>query len=172
MWFDHGPKQHSAPKLFDYSMLVDHGAIRLSVVWFLTGRQDSALVSTSWLWAIWSFVCGSTYVVLCMWRGVRGVMGRGWWGRGVHRQSVGGVVGRRGGSPDWPEAFQKGPEDHEHRLALWFVHYNFARSHKGLSNPYPKDPAMSAGLTNRIWTIEEIVRLADWCDRIKPVQWG
>jgi hypothetical protein len=41
------------------------------------------------------------------------------------------------------------------------MHYNFARPHKTLSNPYPKSPAMAAGLTNHVWTIEEIVRLAE-----------
>ena len=37
--------------------------------------------------------------------------------------------------------------------------YNFARPHKTLTNPYPKTPAKAAGITNRIWTIEEIVKL-------------
>jgi len=57
-------------------------------------------------------------------------------------------------------AFSKKLENHEYALALYFMHYNFARSHKSLSNPYPKSPAMAAGLTNHIWTIEEIVKLA------------
>jgi len=58
-------------------------------------------------------------------------------------------------------AFSKKLENHEYALALYFMHYNFARSHKTLSNPYPKSPAMAAGLTNHIWTIEEIVKLAE-----------
>lgn len=57
-------------------------------------------------------------------------------------------------------AFSKKLENHECALALYFMHYNFARSHKTLSNPYPKSPAMAAGLTNHIWSIEEIVKLA------------
>ena len=44
-------------------------------------------------------------------------------------------------------------------LSLYFMHYNFARAHKSLANPYPRPPAMAAGLTNHIWTIEEIVKL-------------
>jgi len=56
-------------------------------------------------------------------------------------------------------AFSKKLENHEYALALYFMHYNFARSHKTLSNPYPKSPAMAAGLTNHIWTSEEIVEL-------------
>jgi IS1 family transposase len=57
-------------------------------------------------------------------------------------------------------AFSKKLENHEYALALYFMHYNFARSHKTLSNPYPKSPAMAGGLTNHIWTVEEIVKLA------------
>ena len=57
-------------------------------------------------------------------------------------------------------AFSKKLENHECALPLYFMHYNFARPHKTLTNPYPKTPAMVAGLTNHIWTIEEIVKLA------------
>jgi IS1 family transposase len=57
-------------------------------------------------------------------------------------------------------AFSKKLENHEYALALYFMHYNFARPHKTLTNPYPKTPAMAANLTNHIWTIEEIVKLA------------
>ncbi|MGA2670940.1 MAG: IS1 family transposase [Dehalococcoidia bacterium] len=56
-------------------------------------------------------------------------------------------------------AFSKKLENHEYALALYFMHYNFARPHKTLTNPYPRTPAMAAKLTNHIWTIEEIVRL-------------
>ena len=57
-------------------------------------------------------------------------------------------------------AFSKKLENHEYALALYFMHYNFVRPHKTLTNPYPKTPAMAAKLTNHIWTIEEIVKLA------------
>ena len=30
---------------------------------------------------------------------------------------------------------------------------------KSLANPYPRTPAMATGLTNHIWTVEEIVKL-------------
>jgi IS1 family transposase len=56
-------------------------------------------------------------------------------------------------------AFSKKIENLEYAVALHFMYYNFARSHKTLSNPYPKSPAMAARLTNHIWTIEEIVKL-------------
>ena len=56
-------------------------------------------------------------------------------------------------------AFSKKLENHELALALYFMYYNFARPHKTLSNPYPKTPAMAAGITNHIWTIEGIISL-------------
>ena len=58
-------------------------------------------------------------------------------------------------------AFSKKIENLEHAVALHFMYYNFARPHKSLANPYPRTPAMAAGIDSRIWTIEEIVKLAD-----------
>jgi hypothetical protein len=54
-------------------------------------------------------------------------------------------------------AFSKKLENHELAIALYFMHYNFARPHKTLSNPYPRTPAMAVGVSDHIWTIEEIV---------------
>ena len=56
-------------------------------------------------------------------------------------------------------AFSKKLENHIYALALYFMHYNFARTHKTLANPYPRTPAMAAGISDYIWTIEEIVKL-------------
>jgi hypothetical protein len=56
-------------------------------------------------------------------------------------------------------AFSKKIENLEYAVALHFMYYNFSRPHKTLANPYPKTPAMAAGLTNHIWNIEEIVGL-------------
>ncbi|MBI4267476.1 MAG: IS1 family transposase [Chloroflexi bacterium] len=56
-------------------------------------------------------------------------------------------------------AFSKKLENHEYALALYFMHYNFVKLHKTLANPYPRTPAMASGLTNHIWTVEEIVKL-------------
>ena len=56
-------------------------------------------------------------------------------------------------------AFSKKLENHMHALALYFCHYNFARPHRSLSKPYPTTPAMAAGLTDHIWTTEELVSL-------------
>jgi len=56
-------------------------------------------------------------------------------------------------------AFSKKLENHGLALALYFMHYNFVKTHATLANPYPRTPAMAAGLTDRIWTVEEIVVL-------------
>ncbi len=58
-------------------------------------------------------------------------------------------------------AFSKKIENLEHAVALHFMYYNFARPHKTLANPYPRTPAMAAGVSNHIWTIEEIVKLCN-----------
>ena len=58
-------------------------------------------------------------------------------------------------------AFSKKLENHMHALALYFMHYNFARPHKSLKNPYHRTPAMAAGLTDHIWTTEELLSLLD-----------
>ncbi len=56
-------------------------------------------------------------------------------------------------------AFSKKLENHIYALALYFMHYNFARAHKTLANPYPRTPAIAAGISDHIWNVEEIVNL-------------
>ena len=58
-------------------------------------------------------------------------------------------------------AFSKKLDNHICALTLYFMHYNFARPHKTLANPYPRTPAMAVGVSNHIWTIEEIIALVD-----------
>lgn len=53
--------------------------------------------------------------------------------------------------------FSKKIENHRHALALYFVHYNFARGHQTLR----VTPAMEAGIANHVWSLEEIVGLPD-----------
>lgn len=53
-------------------------------------------------------------------------------------------------------AFSKKVENHVHAISLHFMFYNFSRIHKTLR----VTPAMEAGVTDHVWTIEEIVRLA------------
>lgn len=60
-------------------------------------------------------------------------------------------------------AFSKKVESLEHAVALHFMYYNFARIHKTLTTKRSigVTPAMAAGVSDHIWTIEEIVKLAD-----------
>ena len=50
-------------------------------------------------------------------------------------------------------AFSKKFESHVHMVAIWAVWYNWVRIHKTLR----VSPAMEAGLTNRLWSFEEII---------------
>ncbi len=54
-------------------------------------------------------------------------------------------------------AFSKKLENHYHALSLYFMFYNFVRIHKTLS----VTPAMAANLTDRLWTMEDIVALIE-----------
>ena len=58
-------------------------------------------------------------------------------------------------------AFSKTLANHEAAVALHYMHYNFARPHRSLWNPYPRTPAMAAGVADHIWTCEEIAALLD-----------
>jgi IS1 family transposase len=46
-------------------------------------------------------------------------------------------------------------ENHGHQVALYFFHYNFCRVHSTLR----VTPAMEAGLTDHVWTLEELCAL-------------
>lgn len=54
-------------------------------------------------------------------------------------------------------AFSKKIQNHEHAIALHYMHYNFARIHKSLRIT----PAMAAGVSDHVWSIEEIAALLD-----------
>lgn len=56
-------------------------------------------------------------------------------------------------------AFSKRVENLTAAVALHFMHYNFARPHQSLKNPYPRTQAMAAGIAYHVWTVEEIVAL-------------
>ena len=49
-------------------------------------------------------------------------------------------------------------------MALHFMHYNFARIHQSLR----VTPAMEAGVSDHVWSIEEIVGLMDWAAAQPP----
>jgi len=52
-------------------------------------------------------------------------------------------------------AFSKKAENHAAAVALYFMHYNFARVHQTLRIT----PAMAAGVSDHVWSLEEIVAL-------------
>jgi IS1 family transposase len=54
-------------------------------------------------------------------------------------------------------AFSKKVENHSHHLALHFMCYNYARQHQTLR----VSPAMQAGKSDHLWSVEEIAALAD-----------
>lgn len=54
-------------------------------------------------------------------------------------------------------AFSKKVENHDYAVALHFMYYNFVRQHQTLR----VSPAMAAGLTDRLWSVEDIVALVD-----------
>jgi IS1 family transposase len=54
-------------------------------------------------------------------------------------------------------AFSKKVENHCAAVALYFMYYNFCRIHQTLR----VTPAMEAGLTDHVWTLEELTGLMD-----------
>ena len=54
-------------------------------------------------------------------------------------------------------AFSKKMENHALSVALHYMHYNFCRIHKTLR----VSPAMAAGVTDRLWGIEDIVTILE-----------
>jgi IS1 family transposase len=59
-------------------------------------------------------------------------------------------------------AFSKKAENHAHAVSLNFMHYNYCRTHQTLTkaaNGIKTTPAMASGLTDHVWTVEEILDL-------------
>ncbi len=54
-------------------------------------------------------------------------------------------------------AFSKKAENLAHSVSLHFMYYNFVRIHKSLR----VTPAMEAGITDRVWDLEEVAELTD-----------
>lgn len=59
-------------------------------------------------------------------------------------------------------AFSKKIENHALSVALHYMHYNFCRIHKTLR----VTPAMAAGVTGHVWTVDEIVSLMEQTEAI------
>lgn len=60
--------------------------------------------------------------------------------------------------------FSKKAENHAHAVSLHFMFYNFCRSHQTLTRAakgIKTTPAMAAGLTDHVWTVEEVLGLMD-----------
>ena len=53
--------------------------------------------------------------------------------------------------------FSKKVENHAHAISLHFMYYNFGRIHKTLR----VTPAMEAGISDHVWSLEEIANLVD-----------
>ena len=53
--------------------------------------------------------------------------------------------------------FSKTLENHPAAVALHYIHYNFVRIHRTLR----VTPAMESGLTNRVWSIEDVIGLLE-----------
>jgi len=53
--------------------------------------------------------------------------------------------------------FSKKVENHMHAIALHYMHYNFVRIHQTLRC----SPAMAAGVSKKLWSIEDVVALLD-----------
>lgn len=60
-------------------------------------------------------------------------------------------------------AFSKKVENHEHAIALHFMHYNFVRIHKSLR----MTPAMAAGVNDKLWSLEDVFEMIDayWAEK-------
>ena len=54
-------------------------------------------------------------------------------------------------------AFSKKIQNHAAMVAIYTVHYNFAR----IPGTLRINPCMAAGLNDHVWSLEEIVRMAD-----------
>ena len=53
--------------------------------------------------------------------------------------------------------FSKKVANHEYALAIYYMYYNFGRIHKSLR----VTPAMEAKVSDHVWSLEEIAKLAD-----------
>ena len=61
------------------------------------------------------------------------------------------------------DAFSKRVENHCHALALYFVFFNLVRIHRTLRT----SPAMAAGVSDRLWSMEDVVASIDQPDAMR-----
>jgi IS1 family transposase len=63
-----------------------------------------------------------------------------------------------------PTALSKKLENHMYAVSLHLMNYNFCRPHAALTKAargIHTTPAIAAGVTDRVWTIEDVVEMAD-----------
>lgn len=65
-------------------------------------------------------------------------------------------------------AFSKKVENDAAAVSLHFAHYNFCRVHQSLNG---QTPAMAAGVTDHVWTLDELIALLEAAERV-PVKRG
>ena len=58
-------------------------------------------------------------------------------------------------------AYSKRLRNHCLMLAIFYVYYNYCRTHHSLKDPYPRTPAMVAGLADDIRSMEWLIGLVD-----------
>jgi len=61
-------------------------------------------------------------------------------------------------------AYSRKAENHAHAVSLAFMSYNFCTPHATLTKAHggiKYTPAMAAGITDRVWTIEDVVARMD-----------
>jgi IS1 family transposase len=54
-------------------------------------------------------------------------------------------------------AFSKKVANHEHALAIYFMHYNYVRIHQTLR----VTPAMAAGVSKTLWSMDDVVAMVE-----------
>lgn len=64
--------------------------------------------------------------------------------------------------------FSKKLENHHYAVALHFMYYNYVRQHQTLR----VSPAMAAGVTDKLWNVEDIVALVEADEAEKPRKRG
>ena len=65
-------------------------------------------------------------------------------------------------------AFSKKVENHVRAISLHFMHYNFCRVHKSIKTT----PAVAAGVADKTWTMEDVVRMIDEYWSVKKDQFS
>lgn len=68
------------------------------------------------------------------------------------------------------QGHSKNLRNHERAVALYFMHYNLCRPHATLTKAhpthYPVTPAMAAGISRHVWTVEEVCSMLNEREKI------